>query len=756
MGFCPPIIMSRKRCLIFSLIIAGALQWPAATLAQQNVLKYVDPYIGTGGHGHTFMGASVPYGAVQVGPSNINKGWDWCSGYNYADSICIGFPQTHLSGTGIGDLGDVLIMPYTGAVQTDKGTQQHPGYASKYSHKNETVSPEYYSLKLDNGVKVELTASERVGFHKYTFPAGQPGHIIIDLSEGNNDHSTDTYITLADPHTIVGYRFSSGWAKHQQLWFAIKSSVAIKNFRVYDGNDEKPGHQLRAAKAKGLISFDTSPKVVMLKVGISPVSSENALNNIKAEIPGWDFSATVAQARAKWLKELSKIEVQTNNIAVKRIFYTALYHTMIDPALFNDHDKSYRGMDGKVYTNPGFDKYSVFSLWDIYRSDAPLNTIIHGDRENSFVSSLIAGYLQQGKLPIWPLMGNETNCMVGYHSVPLIVDAYLKGYRGFNVEQAYQAMLKSSTRDDYGMRYVKAMGYIPADKEYSSVSKGLEYAIDDWCIAQMALKLGKKQDAAYYLKRANYYKNYFNPANRFMQPRLSDGSWKTPYNPMTSNGGKSDFTEGNGWQYTWLVPQDVEGLIKLMGGDKPFIKKLDSLFSVTGDMGPNAPVDISGLIGMYAHGNEPSHHITYMYAFAGAQWKTAQKVRQVMHEFYTDKPDGLAGNEDCGAMSSWYIMSAMGFYPCNPASGIYVMGSPLFNQIRIRVGSGKYFRVQVVNNSDKNIYIQKAELNGRPYTKSYLRHKDIMDGGTLKLYMGNKPNYRFGAAPAERPESVVE
>ncbi|MDB4920681.1 GH92 family glycosyl hydrolase [Mucilaginibacter sp.] len=721
--------------------------------AQQDPLKFVDPYIGSGGHGHTFVGASVPFGAVQVGPNNINKGWDWCSGYHYSDSLCIGFSQTHLSGTGIGDLGDILIMPYTGSILTDKGTQQNPGYASHYKHSDEVVKPQYYSLKMDNQVKVELTASERVAFHQYSFPANKQVHIIIDLSEGNNDQSTDTYIKLLDKNTIIGYRFSKGWAKDQRIWFAIKSSIDIDKFNVFDLNTDKPGAELQGKHVKGVISFANTPQKVMLKVGISPVSSNNALANINAEIPGWNFTGTVNQARIKWENELSKITVETKDDAHKRTFYTALYHTMIDPALYNDHNGAYRGTDKKLYKNPGFDNYSVFSLWDTYRSAAPLSTIIHTDKINSFINSLLAAYQQQGKLPIWPLMGNETDCMVGYHSVPLIVDAYLKGYRGFDVKLAYEAIIKSSTRDDYGMKYIKQMGYIPADKQNESLSRALEYAVDDWCIAQMAKKLGKTADAALYTKRAGYYKNYFDASIKFMRPKLSDGSWKTPYDPLISN---KDFTEGNGWQYTWLVPQDVEGLITLMGGDKAFCDKLDELFKATGSMGPDAPSDISGLIGMYAHGNEPSHHVIYMYAYAGQQWKTAEKVRQVMNEFYTDKIDGLAGNEDCGAMSSWYVMSAMGFYPCNPASGTYVLGSPLFNKVKIKVNKGASFSVNVVNNSSKNIYIQKVIFNGTNYNHSYLKHKDIMKGGNLQIVMGHKPNYNFGKLIPNRPKSAVE
>lgn len=729
-------------------------------LPESKSLAYVDPYIGSGGHGHVFVGASVPFGAVQVGPTNIVKGWDWCSGYHYSDSVVIGFSQTHLSGTGIGDLGDVLIMPYTGSVKTSKGTQDDPtsGYGSHYSHAHETARPGYYAVKLeDRNIQVELTASERVGFHKYTFPEGKPAHIIVDLKEGIGwDAPVETYIRQKDEYTLEGYRFSKGWAEDQRLWFAIRSSVPVKQFAVYEDNEKKEGKELKSKFTKGLISFDKAPAQVMLKVGISPVSSENALANINAEIPGWDFNQVVNSANAKWSKQLAKINVQTKDESAKRVFYTALYHTMIGPALFNDHDGTYRGTDKKVYKNPGFDNYSVFSLWDTYRSAAPLSTLLHTDRVNSFVNSMLAIYQQQGKLPVWPLMGNETNCMVGYHAVPLIADAYMKGYKGFDPAAALEAMKVTSTRDEFGLKYVKERGYIPSDKEYESVSKAMEYAIDDWCIAAMAKKLGKMDDYQLYSQRAAYYKNYFDSTIKFVRPRMSDGSFKTPYDPFRSIHEKGDFTEGNGWQYTWLVPQDVEGLIGLMGGDEPFTKKLDSLFEAKSDMGAEASPDISGLIGMYAHGNEPSHHVTYMYTYAGKQWKTAEKVRQVIKDFYTAKPDGLAGNEDVGAMSSWFVLSSVGFYPVNPAKGLYVFGSPLFDKASLQVQGGKTFTVQTLNNSAGNKYIQSVSLNGKPYTKSYIRHEDILKGGTLTIKMGNKPNYDFGKPVTDRPNSLMD
>ncbi|HWV66148.1 GH92 family glycosyl hydrolase [Chitinophaga sp.] len=732
---------------------------PLPGFVESKSVASVDPYIGSGGHGHVFVGASVPYGAVQTGPTNIVKGWDWCSGYHYSDSVLIGFSQMHLSGTGIGDLGDVLIMPYTGNVRTNRGTQENPtsGYGSHYSHNRETARPGYYAVQLDDyNIKAELTASERVAFHKYTFPKNQQANIIIDLKEGIGwDAPVETFIRQVDEYTLEGYRYSKGWAVDQRLWFAIKSNVPVKQFQVFDGDNKQSGKEVKSKEAKGVIVFDKSPGQVMLKVGISPVSSENALANIKAEIPGWDFTKTINSANAKWDKELAKVSIETKDEAARRVFYTAMYHTMIDPALFNDHDGSYRGTDKKVYSNPGFDNYSVFSLWDIYRSCAPLATILHPEKVNSFVNSMLAIHKQQGKLPVWPLMGNETNCMVGYHAVPPIVDAYLKGFKGFNAEEAFEAMKVTANRDDLGLKYVKELGYIPADKEYESVSKAMEYAIDDWCIAAMAKKLGKTEDFEYYKKRAAYYRNYFDSTIRFVRPRMSDGSFKTPYDPFNSIHEKGDFTEGNGWQYTWLVPQDVEGLIQLMGGDDAFTRKLDSLFTAKGDMGAEASSDISGLIGMYAHGNEPSHHVTYMYAFSGYQWKTAEKVRQVMKEFYFDQPEGLAGNEDCGAMSSWYVFSSLGFYPENAASGVYVLGSPLFDKASIKLGTGKTFTVQAINNSAENIYIQSATLNGKPYTKSFITHQDIVKGGMLVVKMGNKPNLSFGKAAADRPSNAL-
>ncbi|MDB5112605.1 MAG: glycoside hydrolase family 92 protein [Mucilaginibacter sp.] len=717
-----------------------------------HLTSYVDPYIGSGGHGHVFVGASVPFGAVQVGPENFYKGWDWCSGYNYGDSVLIGFSQTHLSGTGIGDLSDVLIMPYTGAIKTDKGVEKTPGsgYASRYSHKNEKVRPGYYSVKLDDyGINVELTATERVAFHQYHFPAGKEAHVIIDLKEGINDRSTDTYIKQVDEYTLEGYRYSSGWAKNQWLFFAIRSSQPLPKLSVYDGNKLLDGTSGKGTGIKGLVSFANAPSNLQLKVGISPVSSANALANINAEIPAWDFQKTVQAADAKWNKELSKIDVQTKNLTNKRIFYTALYHTMINPAMFNDHNGDYRGADKKVYTNAPFTNYTVFSLWDTYRADNPLYILTQPKRTADMINTMLAIYQQQGKLPIWHLMGNETGTMVGISSMQVVDEAYLKGIKGFDVEKAYEAVKNTAMSDSLGMVYVKKFKPIPTDKQSRPVAKALEYAISDGSTALMAKKLGKTDDYNYFKKRAENYKLYFDPSDKFFKGKLSDGNWSPGFDPLKSK--NNLYAEGNAWQYLWLVPQDVPGLVSLLGGEKSFNDRLDEFFKLNyteeGGLG-----DLTGLIGQYAHGNEPSHHITYLYTYTGEQWKTAEKVRFIMKDFYKAIPDGIIGNEDCGQMSAWYVFSSMGFYPVLPASGAYVMGSPLFDKATLNLENGKKFTVETINNSPENIYIQSMALNGKPYKNSYILHQDIVNGGKLTVVMGKNPNYVFGKLQANRPE----
>ena len=734
---------------------------PGKPARATRLTRYVDPYIGTGGHGHVFLGASVPFGAVQVGPSNINKGWDWCSGYNYSDSVVKGFAQNHLNGTGIPDLGDVLIMPFTGPVRTEPGSQADPssGYSSHYDHRQEIVRPSYYSVWLkDHHVRVELTATERVAFHRYRFPKDRPAHIIIDLLQGNFDAGWQhpkvfAHLLKLNDSTLIGWRNSSQWAKDRRIYFAIRSNVPLKDLTLLDGEKPVSALSLQADTVKGLISFKTPPSTVMLKIGVSNISGENALANIDAEIPDWNFQNIVRQGNEKWELALGRIKVEAADSVQRKIFYTALYHTMVAPALYNDHDSSYRGTDGKVIEKAPFNNYTIFSLWDTYRTLNPLMTLIHPERVSDMVNTMLSIYQQQGKLPIWHLQGRETDCMVGYSAVPVIADAYLKGFGGFDPQLALEAMKASSTRDDYGMKYLKEEGYIPADKERESVSKALEYAIDDWSIARMAAKMGKTEDEQYYAKRGQLYHRYFDTVTKFMRPVLADGSFRQPFDPFQSIHEWGDYTEGNAWQYTWLVPQDVESLVRLIGGDKAFVTKLDSLFVVSHSMGSQASPDISGLVGMYAQGNEPNHHIPYLYAFAGAPWKTAEKITRITSEFYTDKTDGLCGNDDAGQMSAWYVMSSLGFYPVNPANGVFVFGTPLVRQAVLQVGAGKTFTMEAIDFGKKNIYIQRATLNGVPYRKSWIDFRQIKAGSTLRLYMGVHPNPVFGSAPADRPKS---
>ena len=741
-------------CIVLFLVLF------AHTAKAQEFTSYVDPLIGSGGHGHVFVGASVPFGAVQVGPDNIYKGWDWCSGYHYSDSLIIGFAQTHLSGTGIGDLGDVLIMPYTGNIRVSKGSEENPssGYGSKFSHDNEKVKPGFYSVKLDNGVAVKLTASERVGYHHYHFPSNSNAHIIIDLKVGINDRSTDTYIEQTDATTFKGYRFSKGWAKDQRLFFAIKISKPVTDFKVYNDTTLMRGKSGKGKGIKGLISFKDFGGDVDLKVGISPVSSDNALDNIKVEIPGWNFDAVAKKADKKWNDELSKIKIETNNAVNKKIFYTALYHTMIDPTLYNDDNGDYLGTDKKVYHHASFNNYTVFSLWDTYRALNPLYTIIQPERVNDIVQSFLAIYRQQKKLPIWHLEGCETNTMPGLSSVQVLAEAFLKGFKGYDTTLAFEAIKNSMNRNERGLKYDKAFHYIPSDSLGESVASALEYAVSSRSAALMEKEAGHTGDYNYFNKRYHNYQFYFDSSVGFMRGKLANGNWNPVFIPSKSSHPYiNDYSEGNAWQYLWLVPEDVDGLIGLLGGDDKFNTKLDSLFTIQSTPDPNAPPDIAGLIGQYAHGDEPSHATIYLYPYSGQQWKTAEKARFIMKNLYKDNTEeGMSGNDDCGQMSAWYILSSLGFYPVFPANGAYVFGSPLFDKASIKVRNNKTFTVETVNNSDENIYIQSVELNDESYTKTYITYEDIMKGGILKFTMGNKPNYNYGADKNDRPKSVYK
>ncbi|MXV51860.1 glycoside hydrolase family 92 protein [Pedobacter sp. HMF7647] len=732
--------------ILLAVAMSGYSQVKKQTVAATpSLTKYVDPLIGTGFHGHVFVGASVPFGAVQLGPTNIHEGWDWCSGYHISDSTILGFQHTHLSGTGIGDLGDISVMPTTGPVMTHAGgpkDSQQQGYYSLFSHADETVKPGYYKVKLKRyNIGVQLTATNRVGFHEYTFPAANDAHIIIDLEQGIGwDQPVETYIKQVNSTTIEGYRFSKGWSRDQRIYFTAVFSKPIKEFAVYDSTTLATGAELKGKKVKGVTSFVTKAnEKVFVKVGISPVSSANAMLNISKEIPAWNFSEIVVRADQAWNKQLSKVSVKTDSLSQMKKFYTAMYHTMIAPSTFNDVNNDYRGTDKKVYRKASFQNTTTYSLWDTYRALHPLYTLIQPERVNDIINTMLAVYEQQGSLPMWHLMGCETNTMVGYSAVPVVVDAYLKGFKGFDSKLAYEAVKTTAMRDNFGgLNLYKKYGFIPADSTVESVAMGLEYAIDDYGISQMAKKIGNNTDYNYFFKRGHNYQNYFDKQSGFMRGRLSETEWRTPFSPFVSRHRQDDYTEGNAWQYTWLVPQDVEGLVKLMGGKDAFIKKLDSLFIAKGDMGKEASPDVSGLIGQYAHGNEPSHHITYLYSFVDQPWKTAENVRFILNNFYTDKPDGIIGNEDVGQMSAWYVLSSLGFYQVNPVSGQYVFGSPTINSAVISLPENKTFTIDVQNNSSKNIYIDDITLNGKKYDHFYISYQDVMNGGKLVIRMTDK------------------
>ena len=721
----------KYKLLGLMLPLAGIVGLQAATQpAKQDYTQYVNPFVGTGGHGHVFLGANVPFGHIQAGPTQKKQGWDWCSGYHYSDSIIIGFGQMHLSGTGIGDLGDIALLPVT----------QNNEREVKFSHKAEYATPGYYAVTLANGVRVELTATLRTAFHRYTFPADvKQEQVVIDLSQGIGwDKMTACSMKQEGRNTVVGSRFSTGWAKDQRVYFVAEFSQPIT-------------HQTTEGDTLSVFSFEPTGQPLMVKVGISSVSIDNARKNLQQESPDWAFNTVVADAQKAWNKELGKIDIQTDNASDKRIFYTGLYHTMTAPSVFNDVNGEYRGADGKTY-HGDFTPYTTFSLWDTYRAAHPLMTLIHPEKQRDIAQTMLHIAQQQGRLPVWFLEGNETDCMVGNPGIPVLIDIALKG---FDVDKhaVLEAAKKTQLFGDRGLDLLKKYGYLPYDLEPTNetVAKGLEYALADGCIARLAKALKAEKDYKYFLKRSQSYRDYyFDKQTKFMRGIDSKGRFREPFDPFKVIHRADDYTEGTAWQYIWLVPHDVHGLISAFGGDKPFTNKLDSLFIVQGDMGKDASPDISGLIGQYAHGNEPGHHIIYLYDYAGQPWKTALRVREVLKTMYHDSVDGLSGNEDVGQMSAWYILSSLGFYQVEPAGGRYVFGSPLFNEASMNVGNGKTFRIIAHNNSKENMYIQSVKLNGKPYTRCYIDFKDIVRGGKLEFTMGNKPS-TFGVKPADRP-----
>lgn len=713
-------------------LFAAVLLTSCAQLAaEDNYTRLVDPKIGTGGHGHVFVGANVPFGMVQLGPTSIPQAWDWTSGYHESDSTVIGFSHTHLSGTGIGDLFDITLMPVTGEVTYARGTEDDPqsGLWSYADRTREIARPGYYSVPLTRyGITAEMTATSRVGMHRYTFPAAEDAAVVFDLENGGCwDKATETHLEAEGDRTVTGWRYSSGWAKDQKVYFAAEFSKPFAEF-------ERIGDSYARA------SFATAEgEQVLVKVALSPVSVEGAKANLAAELPGWDFDATAAAADAAWNEELSKIRIETSDATARKIFYTALYHAMIAPVAFCDIDGTYRGADGEVHVAPGHTTYSVFSLWDTYRAKMPLLSIVEQERMTDIVNTMLAIADEQGRLPVWHLWGNETDCMVGNPGIPVVADAIVKNLPGIERERAFEAIRKTAMNPDRGNGFRMKYGYIPCDLFGEAVAYDMEYALADGAAARAAEALGKADDAKYFAERSHSYRNYFDPSTRFMRGRDSKGGWRTPFSPFASTHRADDYCEGNAWQYRWLVPHDVEGLEACFGSRKAMLEKLDSLFTVSSVIeGAETSPDISGMIGQYAHGNEPSHATLYLYTMLGQPWKTADKVREVLTTLYHDAPDGLSGNEDVGQMSAWYILSALGFYEVEPAGGRYWFGSPLFDRAELEVAGG-VFTIVAENNSAANRYIQRVWLDGQPYTKPHIDHADVVKGGELRFEMGAEP-----------------
>ncbi|WP_456457882.1 GH92 family glycosyl hydrolase [Reichenbachiella sp.] len=778
-----------RRLIIGILIFTGLFQSAEAQQKKKDKspYDYVNPFIGTGGDGHTYPGATVPFGMVQPSPDTgikdltVDRGaaYHWCAGYRYEDTSIAGFSHTHFSGTGHADLGDILVMPTVGPVNFNRGTAENPdeGYRSRFDHENESAAPGYYQVRLqDYGVNVELTATNRVALHKYTFPESQDAHVLLDLTTSMHDYPGKviwSQLRVENETTVTGFRQTRGWGATRYVYFAIEFSKPIKNYGLLDEDKEVKytGFGYRGQHVenypekfgkllKANFDFETKDnEEILMKVAISGVSTEGAMKNLKTEIPHWDFEKVRNEAKSAWENELDQIVIEGSD-RDKEIFYTSTYHTMLAPVTYMDVDNKYRGIDQNIYTAEGFTNYTIFSLWDTYRALHPLFTIIQPERTVDMIQSMLVHQEQSvhGLLPVWSFHANETWCMIGYHAVPVIADAYAKGIRGFDEGRALNAMAASATNPQYGgLNYYMDKGYIPFDKHRgSSVSKTLEYAYDDWTISKMAELVGENQTVDTFRERAGYYQNIFDTSVGFTRGKKDDGTWRQDFNPITpSTLGGGDFTEGNAWQYSWYVPHDMNGVINLLGGEENFTAKLDSVFEVQLDKSKFDHVeDMVGLIGQYAHGNEPSHHIAYLYNYGGKPWKTQERIHQIMNNLVDNTPDGLAGNDDCGQMSAWYVFSSLGFYPVCPGSNEYVFGSPSVQAAVINLSDGSAFEIKAKNLSKKNIYIQGVKLNGKPYNKSYLRHEDLMKGGTLEYQMGSKPNKSWASAIENRPFSM--
>ncbi len=749
---------------------------------------FVNPFIGTKDMGHTFPGAAVPFGMVQLSPEtdttmySYGKGYNpdvyrYCSGYQYDDKTIVGFSHTHFNGTGHSDLGDFLIMPMVGNLKLNPGTSDSPdsGYRSRYSHQTEEAHPGYYKVRLDDyNITTELTATERVGFHKYTFPKSDSSYIILDLTSGIYNYDGKiiwSSVRVENDTLVTGYRQTNGWARTRLLFFAMTFSKPIQSYglinkeemiykgfwRKFNENNnfpERAGHKI-------VCHFDFSTEngeVVLIKFALSAVSTNNAIENLKAEIPDWDFGKVVSDAKTKWDNELSKIIIEADEDR-KVNFYTSMYHSFLSPIIYNDVNGEYRGLDQNIYKAKEFTNYTIFSLWDTYRALHPLYTIIQQKRTNDIINSMLAHYEQSVHkiLPIWSHYSNENWCMIGYHAVPVIVDAYMKGIRNYNIQKAFDAVISSSNYELYdGIAYYKKYGFVPEDLNSNSASKTLEYAFDDWTIYKFAESLGEKKIAEEYFRRAQSYKNLFDMNSKFIRAKSSDGKFKEPFDALSTD--NQGYIEGNAWNYSLYVPHDVKGFINLLGSKEKLVSWIDSLFTMNiseESFANSEDINRAGIIGNYVHGNEPSHQVPYMYCYAGAPWKTQERIHQIVNSMYKNKPDGLSGNDDCGQMSAWYIFSVLGFYPVVPGSNEYVIGSPCLKNASINLENGKQFKIEVENYSPENIYIKEVYLNDKILDRCYIKHQEIMDGGKLKFMMSSEPNKIWATENESVPYSMT-
>lgn len=764
-----------------AMLASGAVLAAPSKSAAERAYGSVDPFIGAGGEGHTYPGATVPFGMVQLSPDTRiqprEEAYGWAAGYRYDDSSIVGFSHTHFSGTGHSDLGDILLMPFTGNPGLERGDPEKPrsGYASRFRHADEKAEPGYYAVTLDDyKVRAELTTSARVGVHRYAFPKGADAKVLLDMRTSMYDYPGKVLwsrVRVRADGTVTGFRETRGWAPGRQLFFAMRFSRPLAGHELHNTEQDivykgfpPPGEKDPAQRAQiegrqlvGTFAFGKLDAPLVVKVAISPVSEAGAIANLDAEVADFDFDRVRAQAKQDWTQALSVLDIDAPEHA-RRSAYTALYHTMLGPTLFMDADGQYRGSDNAVHKADGFTHYSTFSLWDTYRALHPLLTLVQPEKRNSdFVNSMLAHHEHSpyGMLPVWSFHGLEDWCMIGYHAVPVIADAYVKGIRGFDADKALKAMVETANYGPYdGIAQYRELGYVPIDEEGEAASKTLEYAFDDWTIARMAQAMGKADIAATFDKRAGNWRNAFDKDTGFMRARKRDGSFRTPFDPSASGYG-TDYTEGNAWQYSWYVPQDVAGLAAAHGGSDKLLARLDEVFNAKVDPSIFEHMeDITGLIGWYAHGNEPSHHVAYLYSYAGQPWRTQARLKQIMDTQYADRPDGLAGNDDVGQMSAWYVFTALGFYPVAPGSGEYILGRPFLPRTAMRLPNGKTFTIVAEGLDDKHTYVGRVSLNGKPLQRTFLRHDEILAGGELRFSMQAEPNKDWPGQDAQAPYSM--